>query len=94
MGGEVPGQCLRQLWDLRTHPAFGQVGEHRRVCCGLLIDQGLQHQPPGDTHDVGGHRRQFDARVFQQLLQPLDLPGPFLGDVRARPGQIPQLPDL
>ena len=40
-----------------------------------------------------GHRGQLDPGVFQELLQPLHLPGPFAGQPGAGPGQVPQLPD-
>ena len=39
-------------------------------------DQRGHHLPAGDPEDVGGHHRQLDLGVFQQLLHPLLLRGP------------------
>ena len=40
------------------------------------------------------HRRQLDQRAFQQLLQPLPLPGPVADQLGPGAGQVPQRPDL
>jgi hypothetical protein len=65
----------------------GQVGELSRV--PLPGDQRLQHCPARDPGDVGGDRGQLDPGVLEQLLQPLDLPGPLAHARGAGPGQVP-----
>jgi len=51
---------------------LGQLGD--RCWVALSIDEGRQHRPAGDTHDVGRYRGQLDPTVFQDLLDPLHLP--------------------
>ena len=77
--------------DLGAHSPLGQIGQHRGVA--LPGDQRFEHGPSRDPGDVGGHRGQLDPGVFEQLLQPLDLPGAFPGDRGAGAGQITELPD-
>ncbi len=91
MLAEPSGERLGQLRDLDPEPPLGQIGERGGVA--LPVDQGLQHQPSRHPGDVGGDAGQLDPGVFQQLLQPLDLPAPFPGHQRAGPGQVPQLAD-
>src|SRR6476620_10311425 len=43
----------------------------------------------GDAGDIGGHRRQFDTGIFEDLLQALDLPAAFAGDRGAGARQVP-----
>jgi hypothetical protein len=92
MGVEPAGQGLHQRGVLDSHPAPGQAGQYLRVA--LSGDQRPDHRPAGLAHDVGGHRRQLDQGVFQQLLDPLGMPGPVPGQVQPQPGVIPQLADL
>jgi hypothetical protein len=70
---------LHQGAALAAHPSPGQLSEHRGVT--LPGHQRLQHGPPGDSHDVGGHRPQLDQGVLWQLLQPLHLPAALGGQV-------------
>src|SRR5665647_3465908 len=91
MVGEAPVQRLAQLTQLPTQLPFRQIGQHLGVA--LTGDQRFEHRPPGDAHDVGGDRGELDARVLEQLLQPLDLPSPLPGQRGARPGQVAQRPD-
>ena len=89
---EAAGQRLHQGGALAAHPPPGQLGQHLGVA--LPGDQRLQHGPPGDAHDVGGHRGQLDQGVLQQLLQPLHVPGAVGGQVGPQPGVVPQPADL
>ncbi|VBA34917.1 hypothetical protein LAUMK35_05827 [Mycobacterium pseudokansasii] len=94
MVAKRPAQRLGRCGDLLTRkcePLFGQIGEHHRIT--LPADQRLQHRPPRDPDDVGGHRRQFDPGIFERLFQPLDFFGARSGDGGARPGQITQHPN-
>lgn len=52
-------------------------------------DEGFEHGPAEDTHDVGGDRGEFDAGVLQQLLQSLDHPAAFTGGGGPGPGEVP-----
>ena len=88
---EPAGEGLGEFGDLGPHAAFGQISQHYRVT--LALDQGFEHGPPRNPGDVGGDRRQFDAGVFQQLLQPLDLLGPGPHEGGAGAGQVPELTD-
>ena len=88
---EPSGQRLGQFGDLAAQPPLGQLRQRGRVA--LPGDQRLEHGPAGDAADVGGHRRQLDPRVLQQLLQPLDLTGAFPRDGGPGPGQVPELTD-
>jgi len=74
--------------EIGTQPEFGEFRERSRVA--LAVDQRLEHCAAGHPTDVGGHGLQFDP-VLQQLLQPLDLPGPLPHDRGPGPGQIAQL---
>jgi hypothetical protein len=77
---------------LDAQPATGQLGQ--RLGVALPGDQRLQHGPPGDAEDVGGHRPKLDQGVLQQLLQPLLVAGALGGQVSAQPGVVPQPADL
>jgi hypothetical protein len=58
------GQCLGQCRDLRPQPAFGQLGQLRRVA--LAVDERIAHRRPETTGDVRGDRGQLDAGVLQR----------------------------
>ena len=60
---EPAGQRFGQGGDLRAHPPLGQVGQRGGVA--LAGDERFEHRPPGDPGDLGGHRGQFDAGVFE-----------------------------
>jgi hypothetical protein len=91
VGAEPADQGLLEQGDLGAQATLGQLGQHLGVADAG--DQGLQHRPAGDTQDVGGHTRQLDAGVLQQLLQPLGLAGAFLDHGLAVAGEVAQLPD-
>ena len=91
MGGESAGKRFGQLRNFGSQAIAGQISHRGRV--GVAGDEGFEHQPPGYSDDIGGHRRQLDPGVFQHLFQPLDFSAPFSGDRGAGAGQIPQLPD-
>jgi len=89
---EPPRERLDQRAMLGLHPAAGQAGQHFRV--PFSGDQRLQHVPDRHRVQAAGHSRDLDQRVFQQLLQPLPVPGALPGQIDAQPGVIPQPPDL
>ena len=43
MRGEPAGQRLRQLWDLDSHPALGQLSEASWIA--IAVDERLEHRP-------------------------------------------------
>jgi hypothetical protein len=76
--------------DLCPHPGSGQIGQNLRVA--FAGDQRLDHRAAGHAEGVRGDGGQFDARVFQYLLQPLQFPGPLLHQAGAVSGEIAQPP--
>ena len=88
---ETSGERLGQLGDLGPQPSLRQLGELDRIA--LPGDERVEHQPAGHAADVARHRRQLDAGVLEELLQALDLPGPFPSDRRAGSGQVAELTD-
>ncbi|MGW1157703.1 hypothetical protein ACWD48_05585 [Streptomyces sp. NPDC002519] len=78
---EASGQGLGGFGDPVAEFAFGRVREDLRV--GFAADEGFEHGPPGDAHDVGGDRGELDAGVlrtrgcetagFMTLVTPLRL---------------------
>jgi len=81
----------------RAAPALdapgGQPGQGPRVA--LAAGDGLHDDPgrlgPGQRVH---HGRQLDQGSFQQLLQPLPLPGAVADQLQPAAGQVPQRPDL
>ena len=88
---EMPVERLLEPTDLGAHPGPRQLGEHLRVA--FPGHQRGHHRPPGHPEDVGGHHREFDAGVLQQLLDPVLLRRPRAHQIDAVAGQIPQPPD-
>ena len=88
---EAAVERLDQRRSLGLHPAPGQVGQAPRVT--LAGDQRLDHVPRRQRVQRGRHRRHLDQRVFEQLLQPLPVPGAFPGQIDPQPGVVAQLPD-
>lgn len=86
---EPPLQGVSQLADFVAESPFGEFGEHGGVA--FPVDEGAEHRSAGDAGDLGCDRRQFQPGVLQQLLQPLDLTGPFSGEGCTGSGQISQL---
>jgi hypothetical protein len=91
MRAEAADQRRLELGELGAQAALGQLGQQLGVA--HAGDQGPKHRPAGDAQDVGGHARQLDAGVLQQLLQPLRLAGALLDDGLAVAGEVAQLPD-
>src|SRR5664279_5710519 len=89
---ELAGQRLDQVGVLELHPAAGQAGQEPRAA--LPGDQCLHHVPDRAQVDPAGHRGDFDQGVFQELFQPLPMPGPFRGQVHPQSGVVPQHADL
>ena len=69
MGIEAALEGQGEVSDLRTHPAQGQIGEHRGAA--FSVDESFDHRPTRDGADRGGHRVQLDPRVLQHRAQPL-----------------------
>jgi hypothetical protein len=83
---EASGQGLGEFGDLVAELAFGQVREG--LWGGFAADEGFEHGPAGDAHDVGGDGGEFDAGVLQQFLQPLHHAGAFAGGGGPGPGEV------
>lgn len=88
---EPTRERLGQLRDLGAHTAVGQIGQHFRVT--LPGHERLEHGLARNADNVGGHRGELDAGIFEQLLQALDLLGPFGRDDGPHPGQRAQFTD-
>lgn len=88
---EPPSHRVLQGGDLRTHPSLGHLREHHRIA--LSRDQGVDHLPPRLGQHTRRHAGELHAGVFEDLVQPLRLPGPFLDHRLAVAGQIPQRPE-
>ena len=80
-----------ELRALGLHLAARQVGEPARI--SFPGDQGLDHVAGRERVQRGGHRRDFDQRVLEQLFQPLPVAGPLPGQIHPQPGVVTQLPD-
>lgn len=91
VGVEASAQRLLQDRGFAAHASLGQVRQRRGV--PLPVDQGGEHGPAGDADGAGGDRAEFDAGVFEDLLQPLHFAGAFLDDGLAVAGQVAQFPD-
>ncbi len=87
-----------------THPStqrelqgitFASSSPESQVCQGSRIffssKNGLQNMLSSLPHDSSEHRAQFQIRVFQGFMHPIDQPGPFPCQSRAQTGQITQL---
>ena len=68
--------------------APGQVGEDLRVA--FTGDERFDHRPCRHPEQVCRHRRQLDQGVFEQLLEALLVPGPFLDQLGPQSGVVPQ----
>ena len=55
--------------------------------------QRLQEPPAAAAHQVRDHCGDLQQRVLQDLLDPVLVPDPVIGQVRPQPGQRPQVPD-
>lgn len=89
--GEVAGQRLDQNLTPGLQVRGGQLGQHLRMTGAA--DQRLEHPAPGDTEEVGHHRRELDPAVVQQVLQPPGLVGAFAHHIGAISRQVAQLPN-
>ena len=76
---EMAGECFAQRRDLGSQLAFGEFGQPCAVV--LAGDERLDHGPARHAEDVAGDGRQFDQRVFEELLDALLVPGTFPGQV-------------
>jgi hypothetical protein len=76
MGGEASFQSIPERRQLRAQLPPGQLRQYLRV--GGALDEGIEHRPAGDPKHTGGHTREFDARILQDLIQTLDFPGALL----------------
>ena len=88
--GEAAGQRFGQVGSADLQPASEQhqssrVG-HPRHQCG-------EDPAAGNPAQVADHTGQLDLGVFEQLLQPLHLPGAVPRNGGPGPGQIAEFPD-
>jgi hypothetical protein len=88
---EARGQRLAQGRQLGPQPALGQLGQ--RLGVGHAVDEGVQHRPSRDAHDVGRDRGQLHAGVLEQLVHAVDLAGALVAERLAVAGEVPQLAD-
>ncbi len=88
---EAADQGLGELFLLRPHPALGQISEDLGVA--FAGDERLDHRRRRLRPGSRCHRRQLDAGVLEELVEPLDLLGPGVDLGLAVSGQLPQLPD-
>jgi hypothetical protein len=87
---EPARQRLGERGDLDAGLALGEIGQQVRVA--FARDRCFEHGPPGDAHDVGGHRRELDAGVLQQLLQVLRDLAALAGRVGPGAGGVAEFP--
>lgn len=85
---EAALQGEAQLGEPRPGAGEGHLGQHVRVA--LAGDQGLDHVTRAIAEHIGDDRVELDAGVLQDLLDPLGLPGPLLGELFAISGQVTQ----
>ena len=89
---EPAAQRLDQSSTFGFHPAPGQLGQPARIA--VPGDERLEHVAHRAGVQLAGHRRHLDQSVFQQLLQPLPVPGAFPGQIHPQPGVIAQHSNL
>jgi hypothetical protein len=73
---KLPRQRVAQGGEPRPQPTTSQIGQHGGV--GGPPDERLQYGPIRDAEDVRGDGGQLEARVFQDLLEPVGFARPFL----------------
>jgi hypothetical protein len=78
-----------QLRNLRTHAATRGLCQTGGVF--LAVDQSVQDLTPGNAQDIAGHNSQFEVGVLQELVDAIGGACVFAFELRAMPGQIPQL---
>jgi hypothetical protein len=88
---EPGGEGLAQLGQLGPEPPPGQLRQGLGI--GLPLDERSHHGQTGDPHHVRGHHGEIHPGVLQDLVAPVDLPVPLLGEGLAVPGEVPELPD-
>jgi hypothetical protein len=89
---EAAVEHLHQRCPLGVQLPAGQLGQDQRVA--FAGDERLDHLPRRHPEQVCRHRGQLDQGVFEQLLEALVVPRPFLDQLRPQPGVVPQHPDL
>ena len=89
--GEAPDEGLAQLGDPPAQAALREVGEDVRV--PFARDQGGEHGPSRDAHDLGRDRVEPDAGIGERLLDPLALRHPGPDEALAVAGEVAQDPD-
>jgi len=88
VGVEVAVERILEPADLGPHPRPRQLGQYLRIT--FAGDQRGHHRPPGHSEDVGGHHRELDAGVFEELFDPVLLGRAHPDQIDAVAGQIPQ----
>ena len=86
MVAEPTVECLAQRGEFLAQPSFGQLGEALGVA--LSCDERVEHGPARNPQDIGGHRVELDASVFEGLVDPLRFRGVGLDEPLAIPSQI------
>ena len=82
---------------MRASVSWGIFARRRRFArsgrVALAFYQGFEHRSTRDAGDVTCYRGELYPRVFEELLEALDLASAFAGDGGARPCEIAQLAD-
>ena len=88
---EVNVERFLKPGDLGAHPGAGHLRQHVRVA--FAGDQRRHHRPSGDPENVGGHHRQLDAGVLEELFHPVLFRRTGSHQIDAVAGQVTQPPD-
>ena len=80
---------LRQLGLAGVQPVIAQRGQ--RGGAALAVRQGLQEPAAAAAHQVRDHAGDLQQGILQDLLDPVLVTDPVMGQVRPQPGQRPQV---
>ena len=79
-------KCISLLWSTPQR----KISQHGRII--LSPQDSSQNVAAGLPHHIGKHRCQLEIRILQDLLEPVDQSGPFLGERCAQARQVAQFP--
>src|ERR1019366_3686932 len=88
---EPAGQGGLQLGLAGAQPVIAERGQ--RGGAALAVHQGLQEPAAAGAHQVRDHAGDLQQCVLQDLLDPVLVPDPVLGQPGPQPGQRPQVTD-
>src|SRR5450755_1784226 len=88
---EPAGQGLLQLGLAGVQPVIAERGQ--RGGAALAVHQGLQEPAAAAAHQVRDHAGDLQQGILQDLLDPVLVTDPVMGQVRPQPGQRPQVAD-